>query len=454
MTRLGKLVGYKKRLLPKAFLAVGEGKGAELFGQQKCTADGKMLIITEGEEDALAVHQAFLNQGKSYRVVSLTNGANINSIKTNLEFIESFESVVLCFDNDEPGQKAAEAACKLLRPGKGKIATLPLKDASDMLMDGRETELTQAIWNAKPLPVEGIINSRDTWELYKNKKDVPYTPFPPFLGELNNKIYGMALGTITLLTSGTGSGKSSIFREIEYDMIMNGDSKVGIIHLEEPISVTVEHLMAIHLNKRINLPDVKVSEEEQRAAWEATCGSGKVEFYDYYGSVEEEALINRIRYMALAQGCKWIFLDHISIAVSEFSSDGGTNGLLESLITKLGKLVVELNIWIGIISHLRKVGSGSQNFEEGIMPTLDDLKGASGLKQVSWTVLAVARNQQHENPKLRNVSQIAVLKDRLTGRTGPAGFAYFNPDTGRMEEWFEPELDEGEDYGGSASDDF
>ena len=60
------------------------------------------------------------------------------------------EEVVLFFDNDEPGRKAAEEAASVLPPGKVSIALLDdkYKDASDALMADDTEAIRKAIWDA------------------------------------------------------------------------------------------------------------------------------------------------------------------------------------------------------------------------------------------------------------------------------------------------------------------
>jgi len=106
-------------------------------------------------------------------------------------------------------------------------------------------------------------------------------------------------------------------------------------------------------------------------------------------------------------------------------------------MTKLAKLAKELEIVIFLVVHLRKEGSG-KSFEQGATPSLDDLRGSGSLKQLSWDVLALSRNQQHFDPICRNTTQLTVLKCRFTGRTGPADYLRFDVDTGRMEQVAEP----------------
>ena len=190
-------------------------------------------------------------------------------------------------------------------------------------------------------------------------------------------------------------------------------------------------LLSIHLGKRINLPDVEISEEEERAAFEDYYGDNRISFYDYFGGMDDNSLLSKLRYFAVT-GHKFIFLDHLSIVVSEYASEGGERERIDTLMTKLAKFVKEFNVVLFLVVHLRKADSRAP-FELGARPTLDDLRGSGSLKQLSWDVIGLSRNQQHENKRTANVTEVSVLKCRLTGRTGTADYILFNDDTGRME---------------------
>ena len=84
--------------------------------------------------------------------MSVPNGATSAKkyIKQNIEFVESFEEIVLSFDMDEQGRKATEEVAQLLTPGKVKIADWsPYKDPNEMLQAGQGSEISQRIFNAK-----------------------------------------------------------------------------------------------------------------------------------------------------------------------------------------------------------------------------------------------------------------------------------------------------------------
>ena len=131
-------------------------------------------------------------------------------------------------------------------------------------------------------------------------------------------------------------------------------------------------------------------------------------------------------------GCTHIILDHITIAVSE-GNDGLTgNEAVDKMMSDLLKLVKGFPIWLGIISHLRKTGSGGKSFEEGHMASMDDIKGSGSIKQISFDIIAFSRNMVAENNEERNTIRFRVLKARFTGYTGDAGAARYDPSTKRL----------------------
>ena len=93
----------------------------KLFGQQLLQGGGPILTITEGECDAMAIYQM---QGSKYAAVSVNNGVqSLNEIKANLEFIESFKEVFICYDNEPKAREAARKVADLIA-GKAVIVIL------------------------------------------------------------------------------------------------------------------------------------------------------------------------------------------------------------------------------------------------------------------------------------------------------------------------------------------
>lgn len=439
-------VGYKtKNPKDKADqYVIGEFKN--LFGIEHFMNGGKRIVITEGEEDCLAVAQTSLQKYNSiYPVVSMGGVNQTNYLLNNRDTLRKFNEVVIWFDADPQGQKAAVEAAKILGADKVKIVKANEKDACDTLkayglIDGAKKAWSY-IWDAKPYSPSGIVAGEETWDRYNSFKEMVFVPWPPFLSRLNELTHGRALSTITMIAAGTSVGKSTMLREDIYHLLKTTEEKIGAIFLEEDIGETVGGVMGLHLNKRLGLPGVEVTPEEERAAWEATIGlPNRVILLDHQGSLSDNSLVDKIEYMAL-NGCKYIYLDHITIAVSEVE-DGNPNAAIDKFMSDLLKIVKRHNIWVGVVSHLRKVRAGEDSFESGAPISEDDLKGSGSLKQISFQTIALSRNKLADNEMVRNRSQVFLLKDRKTGNTGPAGSYRYNATTGRLEEVKKKDEDE------------
>ncbi len=421
-TRAGKVVGYSRREVDgKKFIAVGDTKNdVELFGQSLFQKGGKRIIITEGELDAMSVQQMNANKNAEWPVVSVTNGVGgaLKQICANLDWVNSFSEVVFMFDADDVGKKSAEECAKVVRTGKAKIAKLGRhgKDASDYLVSDHLRELEDSIWRAEIYSPSGIINSASTWDDFSRDMREDSIPYPPCFCDVNRLTYGRRTGELTIFTAGTGTGKSTFIKEDIYHLLTTTEHQIGVVSLEESIKETLDGIIGIHLNKRINLPDTPFDRKgkEGRDAWEATAGTGRFTLLDHQGSLSDDSLMHKIEYLA-ATGCKFIYLDHITIAVSD-----------------LLKLCKKFDIWVGVVSHLRKTGIGSISYEEGADVTEDSLKGSGSLKQIAFQIIAFSRNKYAETEEERNQVKLTVLKNRFTGRTGYAGSAKFNDTTGRL----------------------
>lgn len=433
--RKGNLTGFVQKI-PNGtppYQSVGDCKNLDLFGANLIPQKGKKVFITEGREDAMALYQALkmystINWEPS--VLSLTNGASsvTKQLSKSLDLLNNYEEIILCFDSDAPGIEAAEEACKLLA-GKVSVASLSEKDANEMILKNKHLELKWSVLtHAKKYEPDGIYNGKDCWQRYKSSSQSTSYPYPITMPGLNEKTYGIRPGSIVTITAGSGIGKTQFIRELKYHYFKTTNLKIADISLEEDLGDTIGGMLSLALNKRITLPDVSCTEDEERAAFKEIYGSGRFILYDHFGGMSDDSLESKLRYFA-ANGCRLFFLDHFSIVVSEFASEGGERERIDTLMTKLAKFVKETNSILFNIVHLRK--TEKRNFEEGSIPSLDDLRGSASIKQLSWDIIALARNQQHYDPYCRNIVTLHCLKSRFTGRTGPAGAIRFDDVTGR-----------------------
>lgn len=436
----GKIVGYQEKdVANKNFKAIGYAKrDVDLQGQHLWpNGGGKYLVITEGFLDTLAAQQMLsgkINGTKNrFPVVSLPAGAQAGSILKNIEvreWVESFEKVILMLDQDKTGEKCAKDIANGLKAGLCRIAHFSEKDASDMLKADKADEFSKAFWNAPQYSPAGIITASDVREILSVENMVESLPYPDFAAELNMNWYGKRKGEITLFAAGTGVGKSSFFKEDMFHIMQSTDEKVGVVSLEESTRDIMMSMQSLYLNKRVNLPDVELSQEETEDSLcflEKELGERFV-MLDHQGSSADEDLLSKIRYL-IDIGCGYIYIDHITLATAGADN---TNKAIDDFMDSLLKLCKKKNApWFGVVSHLRKTSEGTP-FEEGGVPSLDDLKGSGSIKQIAFDVIMFARNQSAKTEAVRNRTDIYVKKSRATGRTGPAGSYTFDNKTGRL----------------------
>lgn len=423
----GRLVAQKVRKRNKKFKVIGNGKNMPLYGQWLWSG-GKSVVITEGEIDALSISQAFDNK---YPVVSLPSGAQsaVKAIQNAYEWLDGFEKIVLCFDHDEPGQLATEEVAAILPAGKTYVMSLPTKDANEALIHHGPGVITKAYWNARPWRPDGIVQASELREEVLNPIDVECVPYP-FNG-LNEKLGGLRIGELVTVTAGSGVGKSTMVRELIYDLAVRRKEPVGVMALEESNRRTLEGLMAIHLERNIVLNRELVSKEELSAAFDVVA-SGGLYLFDHFGSTQVENILNRVRYMARALGVKWVFIDHLSILVSglETTAYGDERKLIDVAMTKLRTLVSELNIGMVLVSHLRRP-EGNKGHEDGAEVHLGQLRGSHSIAQLSDAVIGIQRDV--EEPTASRI-ELVVLKNRWSGNRGSASVLDYNRDTGRLTE--------------------
>ena len=416
----------------KGFHSTGDMSGVGFFGQQQCNSN-KYITITEGELDALSVYEMF---NKQYDVVSLRSGASnaAKEIKEQLEWLESYENIVICFDNDKAGDAALEQVKDLFSPNKLKIVKLPVKDASDMLMANRVKDFTQLWWNAKVYRPDGIVAGTDTWDKLVEKRKVKSIPYP--WEGLNHITRGHRPYELVTITSGSGMGKSQFIREIEYDLLQRCEGNIGVLALEEDVARTSLGIMSVAANRPLHLEE-DTPVDELRPYWEATLGTGRYYLFDHWGSTSTDNLLARVRYMAKALDCRYVVLDHLSIVVSSQES-GDERKAIDEIMTKLRTLVAETGISLFLVSHLKR--SQGKAHEDGAQISLGELRGSQAIAQLSDIVIGMERDQQNMNEDIRNTTTVRVLKNRYTGETGPACWLQYDRGTGRMKEVANPEV--------------
>lgn len=428
----GNIVAQKFRYKDKTFSWKGNAKAAVPFGMNKWRSGGKRIVITEGELDCLSIAEAL---GGKYPIISVNNGAQAakRDLKEHLEFINSYDEILLAFDNDEPGKKAVQECSSLFTPGKVRTVDLgEYKDFNELLQKQGKQGVIKYYYETKLYTPSGIVNANEGG-------------FDSFIADTtSDEVYDTAFtklevskGAITTVVSGSGMGKSTLVREIGYDLLMRHKLTLGHVALEENNNVSKRAYIGINLNEQLikkshwqGFKTEKENEERLRKAYAEVIGTDRLYLYNHFGSLDSDSLLSKLRYLAVGAGCDFIILDHISIVVSGLDDMGDNERrVIDVLMTKLRSLVEETGVGMILVSHLKRP-PGEKGHEDGVQTRLAHLRGSGSIAQLSDSVVGIEGNQQDEANSNKRV--IRCLKDREGGETGIMGGAMYVKEQGRL----------------------
>jgi len=336
------------------------------------------------------------------------------------DYINSFDKIYLCFDNDEPGQKATREVAGLFDFHKVyQVKFHKHKDANEYLEKGLQDEFLECWKHARRFAPDNIISTFDEIErsLADSKEDQIGTyPFR----NLNTALYGLHQGEVVVFKGPEGIGKTEVFRAIEHHLLKTTNHPVGIIHLEEDNGTTVKAIAGYELKAPAVLPDAGISQKDILEGYKKAVkdDEGRVHIYSSFETEDEEVLIDNIRFLVAAAGCKFIFLDHISWLGTGLVDDDERKKL-DRISQKLKLLAKELKFCLIMISHVNDEGK---------------TRGSRNITKVANTVIDLSRDLVSVDSIQRSTIYFVVEKARLGGRTGPAGRSIFDSMTGRLED--------------------
>jgi len=381
-----------------------------LFGQDKSTlGTHKYITITEGEVDALSLHQTIGGP-----VVSVQSGASAGrDVASARSWLNSYERIYLAFDNDTVGREAAAAVARNFDYNKVyhvKFGTR--KDANEYLQAGEEAILKNIWWSAKKYLPENIVSSLDDFAAALNqpiKLGVPY----PFKA-LTDMTYGIRTGESVLITAQEKVGKTEFMHFILHNLLKETKDDVGIagLFIEEPKQRTLQAIAGIELGKPVHLPDSGVSNDQVIEAFNKVVGrDDRLYLYSHFGSNDPEIILDTIRFLATACACKYVLFDHIGMAVSGLGGDN-ERVALDYLGTRLEMMVKELDFALIYVSHVNDFGQ---------------TRGSRYLGKLCDLRIDLTRDTANPDLGIRNTVHVTVPYGRFSSNSGPVGSYLFDP---------------------------
>jgi len=460
----GEWKGAKCRTLPKDFFYghLGWTWGDNLMFGQKQTADviasgARMdtLLLVGGECDTMAAQAMLLEsrkgtkwEGTWFHVWSPTKGeCALSEIILNKEEIKKFKKVIVCFDNDETGNKMNREIAKLFR---GKVFKLNMpagcKDPNDCLKQGRGKEFVDCWWNPAD-PFEG--GSLSSLHKYRDRaKVMPVMglswPWPT----MNPVTYGIRPHYLSVWGAGTGVGKTKTTKEVVFHLAYTHNVPVVVIYLEERAEKTVRSFAGQLINRDLTAPPCLDSddpdytemrhytEDEANDAIDRLCDDGRIMIGDLEGR-KDVGSVMEVMEEAMALGYEHFIVDNLT--AFEHAGENGKNvnkvDAIDETMKRLGTFKDENPVWIMLLSHLKKPYGERTPHEEGGQVSITDFRGSGAITFWANDSWGIERNTLAESYEEKCLTTYRNLKNRDVGhKAGTCAYASFDDKTGNLRE--------------------
>jgi twinkle protein len=311
---------------------------------------------------------------------------------------------------DDAGKNAVEEVMKVMP--ECLVASLPSKDASACLTEGRSKALVAAtVFNAKKPKNTRLVSAES---LFTAAKKAPEYGVPwPWKG-LTKTTRGIRLGETIYIGAGQKQGKSEIVNTLAAHFIHTLGWKVLLAKPEEANVKSIKMVAGKLAGKIFHDPNVQFDEAAfDKAAKEL---EGKLYLLNLYQHVGWETLKADIR-EAAHEGCKAIFIDPITNLTNGINA-ADANTKLQEIAQELAAMALDLNIVIFIFCHLRNPDNGLPH-ERGGEVLSSQFAGSRAMARSCNLMLGIEGNRDPNlPPEQRNIRTLVLLEDREYGENG------------------------------------
>jgi twinkle protein len=231
---------------------------------------------------------------------------------------------------------------------------------------------------------------------------------------------GIAPASACAISASTGLAKSTIINEAVYFWLFNSPHKIGAVSMEQSSSQYGELMLSRHCEKKIGklMPEERLEylqsdfvKTKQQELFFLPDGDHRWHVLDERDE-SIEGLQAKIMELIVACECKVIVLDTLSDILDNTSIDiqQGFTKWIKQVMNKHGTIFI-------LICHQRKAASGHKDGSNGAMGDESSVQGTSTIvKSVALNIM-LARNKLAEDPFERNVTTVALTKNRTGSET-------------------------------------
>ena len=427
----GNLINVKYRDARKNFKLY---KGAEkVFYNIDNIVGHDWCVITEGEMDVLALHEAGISNA-----ISVPNGATLNTnnldyLDNCIDYFEDKDKIILAVDSDAPGQ-ALQA--ELIRRLGAEVCFLvdfdDCKDANEYLLKEGKEALKARISKARPVPLENVTTFKD---IEDDVTDFVMHGFKPgFQVGLNNfdEIFSTYTGQFITVTGIPSSGKSDWVDQMVVGYNKNYGWKTAFASPENAPT----YLHAHKLMRKV-WGDMPSKHDIGKDKWNNVADHVNDNFF--FIDMERytlESVLRKGAELVKRKGIKCLVIDPFNKVRDVDCNTEDVNRYTMEYLTKIETFAKKYDVLVFIVAHPTKMYKDKNGKIEE--PTMYNIKGGGEWYDASYHGLLVHRDYEKKTTKVK------VLKVKFQNLGENQGEAFFTWEhrSGSFIPEVQPELEE------------
>jgi twinkle protein len=397
-------------------------KGAEkVFYNINSIVGYDNCVITEGEMDVLALHEAGIKNA-----ISVPNGAtlshnNLDYLDNCIDYFEDKTKIILAVDTDDPG---LALRAELVRRLGAEVCFLvdfeDCKDANEYLIKHGKEKLRQAIKQARPYPLENVTTFKDiendVTDFVKNGFKAGYQ-----IGLSNfDQIFSTYTGQFITVTGIPSSGKSDFVDQMVVGYNKNYSWKTAFASPEN----APNYLHAHKLMRKV-WGDMPSREDIGSAKWKEVANHVNDNFF--FIDMEKytlESVLRKGAELVKRKGIKCLVIDPFNKVRDRNASSLDVNIYTMEYLTKIETFAKKYDVLVFIVAHPTKMYKTSDGKIEE--PNMYNIKGGGEWYDASYHGLLVHRDYELKNTKVK----VLKVKFQNLGENGAEAFFTWEPKSG------------------------
>lgn len=411
-----------------------------LFNMNRINVNSPLLIC-EGEPDCLSAIEAGFKNAVSVPLGS----SNLHWIDENLEWLDQFESIIICADNDDAGVKMQKECVPRLGSWRTKVVDIPAipigntgrvtKDLNEILYVCGKDKVLELILDAKDSPVPSVADLSDVEPTEYEDVDGVTTG----LKAIDDELMRLFFGTLTIVSGQPGSGKSSLLTQLACNSLDNGIG-TWLFSGELPNGVEKSWFNYIFAGPR-NITDAisrrgnpykKISTTTLAEINKTYKGRWHIYRDDYDNTLDK--LIASMTDTVRKYGARCLILDNFMCIDTETSEEELRSQT--DTIKKLIEFAKKYQVAVILVCHPRKMDAGTN---VGIY----DIAGTSNIVNLAHRTIGLRRVTDAERENAAKYSEkrrqllkydviVTIVKDRMFGRQNIDVGLYYDPASRRF----------------------